>query len=212
MKRIEIIKNYYNGELREDPERFEHLGWESREAQFQRFSVLTDYIDLNGKHILDVGCGLGHLVEHLEEKKITMNYTGLDILSDMTKSASQRHKKHTFISGDIFLDDLFEQETFDIIYCSGIFNLNVGNNTDFLNRAVTRFHSLARETIVFNLLHKNSPQREEKYYYFYPDQVIRGLEQLPVSFKSIQLVEHYLNNDFTLILNLKDGPHCSKNH
>ena len=210
MKRLEIIKNYYKGELSQDPEKFEYLGWESKMAQFQRFSVLTDYIDLNGKKVLDVGCGLGHLVNHLGNINVDAHYTGLDLLPSMAEEAQLRHNNHTFLSGDIFLENLFELKSFDIIYCSGMFNLNVGNNCDFLYKAVSCFLNLAREKVVFNLLHKKSPKRDNKFYYFYPDQVIRELEQLSETFHSIQLIEHYLKNDFTLILSLQDGPHCSK--
>ena len=211
MKRVEKIKNYYKGELKRDPEKFEYMGWESKNAQFQRFSVLTDYVDLNGKRVLDVGCGLGHLLDHLDNEDIETGYTGLDLLPSIAEEARKRHSSQTFLSGDIFLNDLFEPRSFDIIYCSGLFNLNMGNNYGFLIKGVSCFLKLVREKIVFNLLHEKSPHRDNKFYYFNPEQVVEELEKLPESFfYSIQLIEHYLNNDFTIILNLQDGPHCNK--
>ncbi len=210
MKKQNIIKEYYNTELRRDPERLEYLGWESRESQFRRFQVLTDYVNLENREILDVGCGMGHLLDHLKEKDIPVRYTGLDLLSSMVKEASRRHREHTFFKGDLFREPLFEDKSFDVIYCSGLFNLNTGGNFDFLMTAVETFLRLARDTVAFNLLHMNSPGKEDRFYYFYPDQVIRGIERLYGDIRSIQLVEHYLNNDFTLFLNLKDGPNCKK--
>jgi ubiquinone/menaquinone biosynthesis C-methylase UbiE len=210
MKKKQIITDFYNRELPLDPTKFECLGWEDRESQFKRFQVLTDYIDLEGKKILDVGCGMGHLVEHLNNNNIQSNYTGLDLLSTMVNQAQERHDKHTFLQGDLFEDKLFTRDDFHVIYCSGIFNLNTGNNFDFLLSAVNKLLHISTETVVFNLLHRNSPHQEEKFYYFYPDQVIREIEQIFPEVKSIQLVEHYLNNDFTLFLSLQEGPLCKQ--
>lgn len=206
MRKKDIITDYYDGELRRDPGKFQHLGWENQEAQFRRFSVLTEHVRLESKKILDVGCGLGHLVDHLKEKKINADYTGVDLLSSMAKDALERHENCRFVAGDLFAENLFEEKSFDVIYCSGIFNLNMGNNRDFLLMAISHFLSLTREAVVFNLLHKKSPRREDKFFYFYPDQVIRDLELLPQQIDSIQLIENYLENDFTLILRQQDGP------
>jgi ubiquinone/menaquinone biosynthesis C-methylase UbiE len=208
MKKTKIIRDYYEAELPRDPERLERLGWEDRESQFRRFQVLTDYVYLENKKILDVGCGMGHLLDHLKEREIPVSYTGLDLLGSMVKEASRRHGEHRFIKGDLFREPYFEDKSFDVIYCSGLFNLNTGSNFDFLLSAVEIFLRLTKETVVFNLLHHHSPERDDKYYYFYPDQVVRGVENLSPDIKSIQLVEHYLNNDFTLLLSLKDGPSC----
>ncbi|MDC7221926.1 MAG: class I SAM-dependent methyltransferase [Spirochaetales bacterium] len=210
MKKSKIITDYYNEELTQSPEKYECLGWEDRESQFRRFQVLTDYVDLEGKKVLDVGCGLGHLLEHLKNSEIQAEYTGLDLLHSMVDEARDRHEDHNFLQGDLFVDELFDKDHFQVIYSSGVFNLNTGNNFDFLIQAVEKFLHISSETIVFNLLHKDSPNRDEKFYYFYPDQVIREIEALSDNIKSIQLVEHYLNNDFTLFLSLQDGPHCKQ--
>ncbi|MDC7223319.1 MAG: methyltransferase domain-containing protein [Spirochaetales bacterium] len=210
MKKRQIITHFYNEELRLDPEKLECLGWEDRKSQFRRFQILTDYIDLNGKKVLDVGCGFGHLVEHLKDREIQAEYTGLDLLSSMVGSARERHGEHTFLEGDLFGETLFEGDSFHVLYCSGLFNLNTGNNFDFLLDAVETFLHLSTETVVFNLLHKDSPDKEDRFYYFHPDQVIREIEVRFSQIKSIQLVEHYLNNDFTLLLSQQEGPLCRK--
>ena len=201
MKKLDIIKNYYEPHLNEDLPDYQILGWESKEAQFQRFKILTDHIEVDNHKILDVGCGLGNLLEHLNEVKGKPSYTGVDILEHMIKKAGKKYPEADFHHMDIFAEKHFENNSFDTIYSSGIFNINMGNNYDFLKDAIKLFLRLAQENVVFNLLHHHSPDREETYYYFHPDEVIKMIEDLnDNSLTSIKIVEHYLKNDFTIIL------------
>lgn len=210
MHKLDIIKTYYNEELKKDPEKFERLGWESREAQFERFSILTDYMDIGGRKLLDVGCGLGHLLEHINQLELSVDYTGVDILPSMIEEAIDRHAEHVFHCHDLFEHCPFPSKSFDILYSSGIFNLNMGNNEAFLKEAVEKFLDLSKETVVFNLLHHHSPDREDKYYYYHPDKVIAMIEKSFPQVFAIELVEHYLKNDFTLILKQYRGELCPR--
>ncbi|MDA3851059.1 MAG: class I SAM-dependent methyltransferase [Spirochaetaceae bacterium] len=208
MNKIEILDHYYNQELRKNPQSFEHLGWESREAQFERFSILTDYLNIQGKKILDVGCGLGHLLDHLKNLTLDVSYTGVDILPEMIDDAMKRHGNHEFHCSDIFDQCPFRAKSFHIIYSSGIFNLNMDNNEEFLLEAIEQFLNLSKETVVFNLLHDKSPDREDKYFYFMPNRVIKMIEERFPQVMAIELVEHYLKNDFTIILKQYRGEQC----
>jgi len=201
MKKLDIIKNYYEPKLSKNLPDFRTLGWESREAQFDRFRILTENVALNGHSILDVGCGLGNLLEHLKEVHESPEYTGVDILKHMVEKARTRHRDFNFLHLDIFAENPFSEGEFHTVYSSGIFNINMGNNHDFLKDAIKLFINLAQKHIVFNLLHHNSPDRDETYYYFHPDNVVKMIEEMnDENLKSIKLVEHYLKNDFTVIL------------
>jgi len=201
MKKLDIIKNYYEPNLKEDLPDYKILGWESREAQFQRFQILTDNVEMNGHKILDVGCGLGNLLEHLKEIHENPDYTGVDILENMISKARETHPGFNFQQMDIFSEDHFQEGEFNTIYSSGIFNINMGNNHDFLRDAIKLFLKLSDKHIVFNLLHYNSPDRDDTYYYFHPDEVVKMIENMyDENLKSIKIVEHYLKNDFSMIL------------
>ncbi len=201
MKKLDIIKNYYEPNLKENLPDYQILGWESREAQFQRFQILTDHLETKDHKVLDVGCGLGNLLEHLKEVNGTLDYTGVDILEHMIDKASETYPDANFIHMDIFTDGSFKENSFDTVYSSGIFNINMGNNHDFLNDAIKLFLKLAKENVVFNLLHHHSPDKDDTYYYFHPCDVVKKIEELEdESIKSIKIVEHYLKNDFTIIL------------
>jgi cyclopropane fatty-acyl-phospholipid synthase-like methyltransferase len=201
MKKLDIIKNYYEPNLKADLPDYMILGWESREAQFQRFRILTDNINLDNHKILDVGCGLGSLLEHLKEVHEAPDYTGVDILEHMIEKAKKAHPEAVFLHLDIFAQESFEKNQFNTIYSSGIFNIDMGNNSGFLKDAIKLFLKLADKYIVFNLLHNNSPDKDETYFYFHPCEVVKMIEVLnDKSLKSIKIVEHYLKNDFTMIL------------
>lgn len=201
MKKLDIIKNYYEPNLSENYPDYKILGWESREAQFQRFQILTDNIEMEGNKILDVGCGLGNLLEHLKTLHKSTDYTGVDILENMIEQARKRHWGYNFLHLDLFSGDHFKEGEFNTVYSSGIFNIHMGNNHDFLTGAIKLFLKLANENVVFNLLHHHSPDKDGTYYYFHPCEVIKMIEELQdESIKSIKIVEHYLKNDFTIIL------------
>lgn len=200
MKRVSAIKDYYNKNMIKATNDYEILGWESREAQYARFAALKDNVDMQGMKLLDVGCGLGNLMEYLTQEGVRVNYTGVDILPEMIERARKKGLNCEFICADVFNDDSFKPDSFDVVYASGIFNLNLGNNREFLKSALQRFFKLSRTYICFNLLHYKSPNREETYYYFSPDEAKEIIRQAcNCDNVEIQIVEDYLKNDFTVL-------------
>ena len=201
MKKIEIIKSYYEPNMGKGLPDYRVLGWESEQAQHKRFEILHRYVALQGKKLLDVGCGMANLYDYLIKKGVNFSYTGVDILESMIVSAKQKRPGAELICADIFKHNPFEENSFDVTYSSGIFNINMGNNKDFLIKAIELFLKLSREAVVFNLLHFKSPDKEEQYYYFNPDEIEDILEdKFSNLLDSVQIVEGYLQNDFTVIL------------
>lgn len=203
MKKFEVIKSYYEENMAKGLPEYGILGWESEEAQHLRFDAMLSKVDLNGKKLLDVGCGTGNLLEYIRSKGIEVKYTGVDILGQMIDIARHKELGADFIKVDIFKENIFEDLSFDVIYTSGIFNLNLGNNREFLKSALGLFFRLARETVVFNLLHTASPDREDKYFYFHPDEVRELLAGFSYRIAKAEFVEAYLKNDFTVVCSLK---------
>ncbi|RCX17848.1 methyltransferase family protein [Anaerobacterium chartisolvens] len=199
MKKVEVIRTYYEENMNKGLPEYKVLGWESEEAQRLRFNSLIFSVDMAGKKILDVGCGMGNLLEYLNLKGIQVDYTGVDILKSMIEQAGRKGLNGTFYHADIFEKNIFQNNSFDIIYASGIFNLNLNNNRKFLSNALRLFMDLSKEAVVFNLLHHKSPDKEEPYYYFDPEEVKDIVEELPQRVKTMKIVENYLNNDFTVV-------------
>lgn len=199
MSKLEIIRSYYEPKMEGHLPDYAKLGWESVQAQRLRFDALLDNIEYNGKSILDVGCGLGNLLEYITEKNFDVRYTGVDILEKMIECAREKNLNGQFQCLDIFDSNPFGKESFDIVYASGLFNLELGNNEDFFAAAFCEFLSISKQFVAFNLLDYRSPNREDGYAYFSPCSVLEKIEALPCRPKKVQIVEQYLNNDFTVI-------------
>jgi len=197
INRKDTIYHYYEPKLHNNNlEDYAVLGWESKEAQELRFSALTALAECRNKSILDVGCGLGNLYGFLNHKNIPVQYTGVDIIQEMIERATQ-HYKTTFLCTDIFNNNVFSPDSFDVVYTSGLFNIQLGNNKNFLKQALSLFLSLAKEKVVFNLLHESSTDKEDTYWYTSEDQVEKILNELNIKNHRISYNRHYLNNDFT---------------
>jgi len=199
MEKLEIIKTYYESKMDKGLQDYEMLGWESEAAQNQRFDVLLSSVNLTGKKLLDVGCGMGNLFQYIKGKGIETHYTGVDILESMITAAKSRNPDAEFHHLDIFKSASFGSGSFDIAYASGIFNIDLGNNKEFLYNALDLLLDLTTEAVVFNLLHVNSHDREEGYSYFHPDDVRGIVERMHGKVKRLNFVEAYLNNDFTVV-------------
>lgn len=209
------IRDHYAPRIQPGRESYDILDWADRPSQLARFEVLAQCVELDGRSLLDVGCGLGDLYEYLAGLGRRVEYTGVDIVGPMVEEARRRHPGAAFYWGDVFSDtpavldadgrtadadhshlNPLAGRRFDVVFCSGVFNLNLGNNGDFLGRAVGRLFELARGHVVFNLLHHRTASRYAHCVYYDPEQVAALLKDWPCR---VRIVDHYLHNDFTVV-------------
>lgn len=206
MKKLETIKKYYESKMGKGLPDYGVLGWESEEAQNLRFEMLLSAVELEGKSLLDVGCGMGNLLQYLRSKGTDVRYTGVDILESMIEQARLKNPDAEFYHADIFKDSIFKSNSFDIAYASGIFNIDLGNNGEFLRKALELLLDLSKEAVVFNLLHCDSPDRESGYCYFHPDEVRSMVEGFQDKVERLEIIEAYLHNDFTVVCRKAELP------
>ena len=190
------LKEHYEPRIRPERMGYEILDWEDQESQFCRFEVLVRKADLAGKSLLDLGCGVGDLCLFLQQKEIDLSYTGVDILEKMIDEAKRRYPPGRFIKADLLKENPFGDERFQITFCSGIFNLETGNNEILLDSFLKRLQDLTTETVVINLLSLASRDQQDRYHYFDPDRVQKKAGSL---YSHVEIEDGYLSNDFTLI-------------
>ncbi|WIH89006.1 class I SAM-dependent methyltransferase [Brachyspira pilosicoli] len=182
------------------------VDWESEEAQNLRFKALIEHFNMNGNVLLDVGCGVGSLAEYIDKNNINLYYIGIDIMPEMVERAKSKTYKN--ISPQFMTMDFFKKtdikDDVDYIYTSGIFNLNLGNNEEFLKEAIEAFLLAARKGVCFNLLDISCKEKYgDKYYYYKKDDILLLtqdiLKKLNLSYK-IHIEDKYLQNDFSVFI------------
>ena len=198
--RKRIVANHYEPLLNKYSRGYEILDWESLDSQVKRFEVLTNNVELSGKKLLDIGCGTGDLFGYLKNQNINLSYYGIDILPKMIERAYDIYPKGRFFSGNIFKDSPFSKKQFDVIFCSGIFNLNMGDNKTFLKEALPVFFAHAKGKVVFNLLDPGHVVHSDKYYYFSQKEVLHIIREYT---DNAIAVTGYIPNDFTIIADVR---------
>lgn len=182
------------------------VDWESEEAQNLRFKALIEHFNMSSNVLLDVGCGVGSLAEYIDKNNINLYYIGIDIMPEMVERAKSKTYKN--ISPQFMTMDFFKKtdikDDVDYIYTSGIFNLNLGNNEEFLKEAIEAFLLAARKGVCFNLLDISCKEKYgDKYYYYKKDDILLLtqdiLKKLNLSSK-IHIEDKYLQNDFSVFI------------
>jgi len=144
----EIIENYrlLLNQYKEGPA----VAQQSLEGQQARFNKLAEIGNLNGKTILDIGCGLGDFLPFLEQRFRSIAYTGIDIVPELISAARRRDGP----SADFLCRDLIENplaQKFDFVIISGIFNnVEILEPATFLGRMIKVAFDHCSEALAFN--------------------------------------------------------------
>jgi len=132
----------------------ETLGW-NKGRQPVRFDVLTEFGDLSGKTILDIGCGFGDLNKTLRAKwGESYTYIGVELVENLVKEARERYPEPNvrFIHGE-FLDDAIQVEA-DVAIASGVFNYRFEDtdNYAFAEATMQKAFALCKDGLAFDFL------------------------------------------------------------
>lgn len=200
--RLHRIRRHYEARVAPHRETYDILDWSSRESQEVRFTVLLQILRQAARsdhvlRLLDVGCGLTDLAGFLEQHRLPVRYVGADITLGILAEARRRSPRRCLLAADVFTAPPFAARTFDATYCSGVFNLSLGNNDDFALAALPRLLDLAETVAVANFLHCRCRRKYEHCHYFDPAALGAALERRGLH---VTLIDDYLENDFTLVL------------
>ena len=190
------ILEFYNNFLQySDINNSEAVAWSSIESQIKRFEILLEIgVDKETSKILDLGSGLGHLVDYLKLNGYNIsNYTGIDINPNYTFYSKLRNGDATFKTGEIF--DLSEQ--FDYIIGSG--NFTVRMPVEEIFTAISKAYELSTKGVAFNFLTYDFFGGEDKdFNCFVPEEFFALVNKI---YPKTKLVTDYLGNeDFTIYI------------
>ncbi len=169
------------------------MGWSSREQQFLRFKILSEIGDLNGKSVLDVGCGFGDFFDYLKNKEITIDYYGIDLSERIITEAKKQHPSLHFEVKDILTQEI--NRKFDYVFESGIFNKKISDNLTNTHAVIARMYDLSTEGIACNMMTDYVDYFEDYLFYYSPEKIFAFCKTLS---KSVVLRHDYPLYEFTV--------------
>ncbi len=172
----------------------DHRGvkWVTAASQFLRFKILTEInSDILSSHLLDVGCGLGHLVDFLNTQQFSGQYKGIDIVHQMIVNAKKRHPNADFENTDV---DSLPIAGFDYVLASGIFAFT---SLDIIKSLLPPLFDRAKKGLAFNCLSIQATEKENGMHYHDPNELLHFCQTLTTQ---VNLRHDYLPHDFTLYL------------
>ena len=206
MPRVERIRQHYEARLDCERPNYDILDWASPEAQRCRFDVFRRVLEqcslASGFSVLDVGCGMTDLASYLDGSCLSATYIGVDITYALLAEARRRSPGRCVLQADVFAAPPFAPGAVDVCYCSGVFNLNLGNNEAFALQALPRLARLSRSVAVANFLHCRTSDPYPHCYYFDPDRIVSAMEREGLR---VNVIDDYLENDFTVVLCRSDS-------
>lgn len=176
------------------------VGWGTKEKQESCYKSLLkiyphsfNYYNQIEEDILDVGCGVGHLIDYLNVSLKRELYTGIDCIEETIEAAKELHPDHNFEC--IELKDYKKKH--DYVIACGSFNYNTGNNAAEIKNNIKHMYELANKGISFNLMSTSVPYDKRKPDLFYYDP-IHITHYIYMYYKKITLITNYADDDFTI--------------
>ena len=164
---------HYEARLREHGPGARGMDWKDERSQRLRFEVLLEGLGVEGRTLHDVGCGGGHLYDHLRERGIDARYRGTDLSAEMIAAARARHPAVSFERADLLVDELAPA---DVLVTSGLFHVKLANSDaawdEFVRDMLRRMFALARDALAFNLMSDQVDFRVPELYYTSPAETL----------------------------------------
>ena len=191
-KYFENLKNHYSRLVIKYGDSYKSVDWGSENTQKIRFRTLLEALDFQSARILDVGCGVGHLVDYLLENKFKGSYTGVDLVEEMVRQAANRYPEMNFIKIDS-LDDLNRTDV-ELVIASGLFTFA---NESILQETIMKLFEISNNCLAFNSLSTWVGKPEPNEFYADPISTLEFCRSLT---RKVVLRHEYLPHDFSIYL------------
>lgn len=172
----------------------ERVEW-SKRTQLIRFEAFLRQNDITGKTLLDVGCGVGDLWQHLQRRNIICDYEGFDISPVMINRCRERFPNVVFGSGDFVAWG--QGKSFDYSIAVGIHNIKLTCGWDIFVETTRKQFELSRIAAHVSILTDRYSGFASHIQAWSAEKVLAmALEITPY----VSLRHDYLPNDFSITL------------
>ena len=145
----DILANYYGSKLKVYGHDTRSLGWipGGRKA---RFGALAEIGDLEGRSVLDVGCGFGDLYGFLSGRDIHFDYTGVDVSPEFIEIARRAYPDAKFFVADFENDPVIGE--YDWAFASGVFTIKISDNEMFARNMMRKMFEVCKRGMAVDFL------------------------------------------------------------
>ena len=170
------VRKYYESVLAEYGDTPKGVNWSTADTQQIRFDILCGIADLSGNRIHDLGCGLAHLHDYLEKRKINCDYIGSDLSEKMIAAAISRLGDRVNLYTDNIMNHSADWMQADYVLNSGVFtvqnDISDAEWWDYICATIKRMFELSNKGIAFNLMTHFVDYQDDHLYYANPSRVL----------------------------------------
>lgn len=180
------------------------LGWGCTKDQLERFRITCENNDLEGKTVLDIGCGFADLYGYILKRGIKCRYIGIDIVPEFIEYCKRKYNDAEFINSNIMLEK-DRLPSADIVVSVGTLNfkLDYMENLEYTKRFMETAFEKAKERVQLDFLSTNITSdypKEDFVYYHNPKDVLDLAFKLTDNLKLIHNYKPIPQKEFTLIM------------
>ena len=163
--------------------------------QRMRYESFIIRNELENSSVLDVGCGAGDFLYHLQKRGIQVDYTGTDISEKMIETCVARFPEHRFVHQDITRTR--DSMAYDHVVSFGIHNIRIESGWTVLEECSRRQFDLCRKSAHISILTDRYTAFDEHIQSWQAERILEfALSITPY----VSLHHDYLPNDFSVTL------------
>jgi len=171
------LLSFFDRQLRDHGDTPQALRW-TPEGQRLRYEAFRGIVgNLEGRSLLDFGCGKGDFYGFLRDRGALVAYCGIDVNAGLVAMARRKYPETEFLTLDV--EETPWQRRFDVVVACGVFNLRIGGIAASLLETTKILFGLCRESLHLNVLTARTPRRDVELHYVEPVDLLRfALDEL----------------------------------
>ncbi len=203
LENIERYNNLYNTRFRTYGKSPMALGWWTGKQNI-RYNILTKHFGLDGKSILDVGCGFADLYVYLNSLSIRFDYYGVDINANLLNEAKKNilacnpNNKWRLVNADFLCNKVVD--CCDFVIASGCFSIRLINqdNYEYVESVIQKALRLSRYGVAIDFC--SSLYKEQDSPMFTTYNPIKVMEIAYRHSKRLLLINDYFPTEFSIVI------------